>query len=698
MKKINKLNNKGFAMTGVLYMALLIFLILIVSLLNMFLSRKNVLDKIKNNAIANVTSYSVYYNGMEVYYNPEIGKKCTEEEYNNNSDKLGKTGCLKWYTFNDNDSSPTVDMILDHNTTSAVAWNSSADNTVIDEIKTVLASDISSWNNDIKETTRLIEANEVAKITGNNNFDQDTALDSEWFYFDTLSQDKPSVKNYGWLHSEYYWTSNKVVGTTGGTWGISSSGALSSFGTGDSIHCGVRPVITVSKVSISYPKYDNGAIVYFDPNTGLECKETDYTSNGSNLQNSGCMKWYIFNDSSTSSNVNMILDHNTTAIVAWNSTGSNSEMKEVKSALENDVSSWNDNIKNTARLIQAGEVAKITGNTTFNNSSNWFYLDSNNQVQTATTQGASKYDWLFNYTNSCINYGCNIEYNNTYGYWTQSSYENGGTNAWYVGSYGRVKNIEANYSEIDGNGVRPVITVPKSLLTNVVQATKFGYSTDNLIVHLDGLIAPIGDIWYDQSGNGNNAILLNINNTSTSGYQGDGVLLDGIDDDFNINLKNVIPANSDFTVQFIFTNYDLSKWGLFSSNEGWGSFASHLHSTNGSGSLYIGTSGDNEDRFIPTDINYLIKANTLTKITYIYKASTKDSRLIISTEAGKQVDIKDTFITEHGIITGFQPRMDTSGAYNYTNNKYSQILIYNRVLTDDEIEQNYKIDKIRFGI
>ena len=181
-----------------------------------------------------------------IQYNPETATFCDETAYNNNSDKLGKTGCLKWYAIENSDSSKsTVNVILDHNTTPIVAWNSSADNTVIDEIKTVLASDISSWDNGVKETTRLIEANEVAKITGNNNFDQDTALDSEWFYFDTLSQDKPSVKNYGWLHSEYYWTSNKVVGTTGGTWGISSSGALSSFGTGDSTHCGGRPIITV---------------------------------------------------------------------------------------------------------------------------------------------------------------------------------------------------------------------------------------------------------------------------------------------------------------------------------------------------------------------------------------------------------------------------------------------------------------------
>ena len=49
---------------------------------------------------------------------------------------------------------------------------------------------------------------------------------------------------------------------------------------------------------------------------------------------SGCMKWYVFNDKEGNATVNVILDHNTTARVAYNLTGNNSEMKEVKIALE----------------------------------------------------------------------------------------------------------------------------------------------------------------------------------------------------------------------------------------------------------------------------------------------------------------------------------------------------------------------------
>lgn len=45
-----RLNNRGFAISSVLYMALLLFLILIVSLLAMMGSRKNILDKMRRDA------------------------------------------------------------------------------------------------------------------------------------------------------------------------------------------------------------------------------------------------------------------------------------------------------------------------------------------------------------------------------------------------------------------------------------------------------------------------------------------------------------------------------------------------------------------------------------------------------------------------------------------------------------------------
>ena len=118
------------------------------------------------------TKHRVYQNGDVVYYNPVTNKRCSAKE--SNSQTGTKTGCMKWYTFNDEGAnSSIVNMILDHNTTALVAYNSSNDNTSQKEAATALTNDTQSWNSSLN--ARLITANEVAKITGNTSFSGETS-------------------------------------------------------------------------------------------------------------------------------------------------------------------------------------------------------------------------------------------------------------------------------------------------------------------------------------------------------------------------------------------------------------------------------------------------------------------------------------------------------------------------------------------
>ena len=207
----------------------------------------------------------------------------------------------------------------------------------------------------------------------------------------------------------------------------------------------------VKKVSTT-KSFKNGTAVYYNPETETKCKSSEAVSTTG--KNSGCMKWYVFNDKEGNATVNVILDHNTTAGVAYNSTGSNSEMKEVKKALENDTGTW----KNTARLITANEVAKITKHPTFDASKenqDWFCLDTNQPDGTnwcSKAQGTSEYAWLFDYTYGCTNSGCNTLDLSTWGYWTSTS-------SWHVSRFGHLSNTNANYAD---SGVRPVITISKA--------------------------------------------------------------------------------------------------------------------------------------------------------------------------------------------------------------------------------------------
>ena len=215
----------------------------------------------------------------------------------------------------------------------------------------------------------------------------------------------------------------------------------------------------VDKVSTT-KKIENGTAVYYNPVSGEKCKSSE--SKSTTGTKSGCMKWYVFNDKEGNATVNVILDHNTTAGVAYNSTGSNSEMKEVKIKLEEDTKDW----KNTARLITANEVAKITGKTRFDaskESQTWFYLDSNNQTQTTNSSNKSKYAWLFDYTNDCTNYGCNTSDSNTHGYWTRTPYTSKVSSVFVWSVY---NDCALGFGRANSNdllrGIRPVITLSKS--------------------------------------------------------------------------------------------------------------------------------------------------------------------------------------------------------------------------------------------
>ncbi|MBE6160538.1 MAG: DUF1566 domain-containing protein [Lactobacillales bacterium] len=258
---------------------------------------------------------------------------------------------------------------------------------------------------------------------------------------------------------------------------------------------GVFSFISMSDVNAeTYKKYENGEAVYYNPVTGEKCNASEAVSTTGTK--TGCMKWHTFNDAGeNSSTVNMILDHNTTPLVAWNSSGDNKDgMNEVKTALESDTTGW----KQTARLITADEIAEITGAkeklkwTSDKNSDvtspsigltiSYFYFDGADGTDTtwktkvANETTKSNYAWLFNNTDGCASYGCNVEDSGgQMGYWTSTPMIDDEINAWIVGykghlHYGYIKRTDAY-------GVRPVITVSKSLL--VEDKDNSGETTDN---------------------------------------------------------------------------------------------------------------------------------------------------------------------------------------------------------------------------
>ena len=219
-----------------------------------------------------------------------------------------------------------------------------------------------------------------------------------------------------------------------------------------------------SECTIDIPQvttYTNGTVVYYNPETNKKCSNSEAVSTIGTK--TGCMKWYIFNDEGTDT-VNLLLDHNTTAKVAWASSGTNTNgpITALKQ-LESDTASWNSTIKNTARLIEAREIATITGNSGWTAGGSNYYFHTNSNTQYKGAAGTNKYAWLFDNTKNCTTYGCNVADSSTYGYWTNTEYLVNSSRARLVSYDGGLLYESVNTAGYDG--VRPVITVLKSIIS-----------------------------------------------------------------------------------------------------------------------------------------------------------------------------------------------------------------------------------------
>ena len=296
-----RINNKGFAISSIMYLILVLALILMVTTLALLSSRKLILDKMKKEVSSSINNekYKRYYNGEVVYFDVDTGGICSN--YTESQSNTGvKSGCMKFYAFNDfgND---TVNLILDHNISSGMIWNSDPNSTIgPNDVLNQLKTDTSSWkgtntpaNYPIILTTtskekinttvdytgykaRLITAKEIAQIVGYRSFNEVTS--TKFYYLDSKtstpsstckydSSTKTSVTtgcNYGWLNDRTgtscknygclnnsdvattgYWTATPSPNYSGNAWNLEQSAYMDTPVI--LAASGVRPVIEVSK-------------------------------------------------------------------------------------------------------------------------------------------------------------------------------------------------------------------------------------------------------------------------------------------------------------------------------------------------------------------------------------------------------------------------------------------------------------------
>ena len=294
-----------------------------------------------------------------------------------------------------------------------------------------------------------------------------------------------------------YWTSDSVTGDSNKMWVVRLNWVEVSEKTSNSF--GIRPVIELDK-SIIDKEYDfNGTyvqagqndthkgIVYMDPaDPRITCTAQDAIDNVLPYYQSttyfgvktGCMKLYIYDDRGT--DYKLLLNHCTTDQIGYdNDYGPGNTIKQ---RLYFDTEGW----IWSPDLIGVDDVAHVVGadrndtlqwdsslplGTNVGTQISWFYFDGSGnsydgwQTRVANSTNKSNYGWLYEDLISCENNGCSARLNgNSYGYWTKDEVTGNSSHAWRVASNG---SIESYYKNNSGNySVRPVITIPKSYLSN----------------------------------------------------------------------------------------------------------------------------------------------------------------------------------------------------------------------------------------
>ena len=236
-------------------------------------------------------------------------------------------------------------------------------------------------------------------------------------------------------------------------------------------------------------------------------------------------------------------------------------------------------------------------------------------------------------------------------------------------------------------------------------ATEKDYAKYGLILHYDAINntgnghSNTTTVWKDLSGNGNNGTLTNFNNTTSSGWSDNYLLFDGVDDYTSVLKTKTVDElleNGSFTVEMTF-KYVTVKDAY--------SFLIDLKREPGDPgkALWIGTT---QDKKIVVDArptsfftSYEVVPNVDYNLTLKFDYNNSETSRYVYINNKKIYEIPNYKAkiynnTSRTIIIGGE---DVSTYYNSNIILYS-VRIYNRALTEDEIEQNYKVDKIRFGI
>ncbi|WP_239745182.1 LamG domain-containing protein [Mammaliicoccus sp. F-M27] len=196
------------------------------------------------------------------------------------------------------------------------------------------------------------------------------------------------------------------------------------------------------------------------------------------------------------------------------------------------------------------------------------------------------------------------------------------------------------------------------------------------------------DTLKDISGNNNDATLKNFNFTSESGYSDKGLKFDGVDD--HITSVNSIKRNSkDISIELNIGDIDKSKnWQylVYLRDANLKQMSVLIHG----GMLDVHIANDTTTQHTYYSISELNKHITVT----LTGGTDMTQNVYVD---GNKVNLLSGTINSN--ISNFLNELNIAKAYNDTNkSSLKSIKIYDRILTDQEVQHNYKLEKERWGL
>lgn len=267
-----------------------------------------------------------------------------------------------------------------------------------------------------------------------------------------------------------------------------------------------------------------------------------------------------------------------------------------------------------------------------------------------------------------------------------------------VSKYGGISSTDVNYTSATGSvgGSFGLDKYGKQVnVTNPIIAA-------GLVMHLDASnsVSYIGSgtAWTDISGNGNHGTLQN--GVAFTSVNDGAMVFDGVNDYFVTN-NNLDLSNTDkLTIQIILKTASSSAEMVMEHSTNWNSYnAFGIISNNTSNKIQItdhnqGYNVSNSVASINNNNWHLFTATTDRSL------NAADQNLIyIDGNTANKVNVAHLINDNNGNFTSHKLYISTrAGSSLYFNGTIAQVLIYNRVLTAAEIEENYNAIKLKYGL